>query len=176
VFVSTVPDSDISVVSVLGPTPKSGLGLQAANIVRGDLNAPVVTRRLNAWVHDSIRPRISFGMPTAQQILQTRSGDCNELAQVFVALARARGLNARPVTGLLYVDGKFYYHAWAEVLLKDWVPVDPMLNQMPADAAHVRLMQGLALRTDLIRRWTDLDIRVVSVKEAPRKATETSHR
>jgi hypothetical protein len=176
VFVSTVPDSDISVVSVLGPTPKSGLGLQAANIVRGDLNAPVVTRRLNAWVHDSIRPRISFGMPTAQQILQTRSGDCNELAQVFVALARARGLNARPVTGLLYVDGKFYYHAWAEVLLKDWVPVDPMLNQMPADAAHVRLMQGLALRTDLIRRWTDLDIRVVSVKEAPRKLTETSHR
>ena len=119
---------------------------------------------------------MSFEMSTPQHVLLTRAGDCNELAQVFVALARARGLTARPVTGLLYVDGKFYYHAWAEVLLKDWVAVDPMLGQVPADAAHIRLMQGLALRTDLIRRWAGLDVNVVSVKETQRKPSETTHR
>ena len=80
------------------------------------------------------------------------------------------------MTGLLYIDGKFYYHAWAEVLLKDWVSVDPMLGQIPADAAHVRLMQGLTLRTDLVRRWTGMDVNVVSAKQTPRKPSETSHR
>jgi len=51
-----------------------------------------------------------------------------------------------------------------------------MLGQVPADAAHIRLMPGLALRTDMVRRWTGIDIDVVSVKEAPRKLNEMSHR
>jgi hypothetical protein len=37
-------------------------------------------------------------------------------------------------------------------------------------------MQGLALRTDLIRRWAGLDVNVVSVKETQRKPSETTHR
>jgi hypothetical protein len=176
VFAATADDSMLASAAILGPPSKAGIGPTAAAISGGSVEPEVVTKRLLAWVHDSIRPRASFGFPTVPQILRTRTGDCNELAQLFVALARARGLSARPVTGLLYVDGKFYYHAWAEVLLKDWVPVDPMLGQAPADAAHIRLMQGLALRTDLMRRWAGLDVDVVSVKESPRKRSEMSHR
>ena len=175
IFSSRAADSVLALSTSLGPPSKIGLAPLAATIARGSVEPEVVTKRLVAWVRDSIRPHVSFEMSTPQHILLTRAGDCNELAQVFVALARARGLMARPVTGLLYVDGKFYYHAWAEVLLKDWVPVDPMLGQAPADAAHIRLMQGLALRTDLIRRWAGLDVNVVSVKETPRKS-ETTHR
>jgi len=178
VFAATADDNTLTSTATLGPPSKIGLAPQAAAITRGSLEPQVVTKRLIAWVRDSIRPHVSFEMSTPQHVLLTRAGDCNELAQVFVALARARGLTARPVSGLLYVDGKFYYHAWAEVLLKDWVPVDPMLGQAPADAAHIRLMQGLALRTDLIRRWAGLDVNVVSVKEIPRKPlpSETTHR
>jgi transglutaminase-like putative cysteine protease len=176
IFVATTPDSLVPSTTTLGPASNSAFALRAANIARGSVDRPVVAKRLAAWVRDSIRPHVAVGMPTAQQILDARTGDCNELAQLFVALARSRGLSARPVTGLLYVDGRFYYHAWAEVLLKDWVPVDPMLGQMPADAAHIRLMQGLALRTDLIRRWAGMDVNVVSLKETPRKPSETSHR
>jgi len=176
VFAATSADSMLASTARLGPPSNAGIGATAATIGRGSVEPEVVTKRLLTWVHDSIRARPSFGFPTAPQILRTRTGDCNELAQLFVALARARGLSARPVTGLLYVDGKFYYHAWAEVLLKDWVPVDPMLGEAPADASHIRLMQGLALRTDLIRRWAGLDVSVVSVKETPRKLSETSHR
>jgi len=175
IFASTADENVLSVATTLGPPSKIGLAPLAATITRGSIEPEVVTKRLIAWVRDSIRPHVSFEMSTPQHVLLTRAGDCNELTQLFVALARARGLTARPVTGLLYVDGKFYYHAWAEVLLKDWVPVDPMLGQAPADAAHIRLMQGLALRTDLIRRWAGLDVNVVSVKETPRKS-ETTHR
>jgi len=178
VFASTADDDMLVSTATLGPPSKIGLGPQAAAITHESLEPQIVTRRLVAWVRDSIRPHVSFEMSTPQHVLLTRAGDCNELTQVFVALARARGLTARPVSGLLYVDGKFYYHAWAEVLLKDWVPVDPMLGQAPADAAHIRLMQGLALRTDLIRRWAGLDVNVVSVKETQRKPppSETTHR
>jgi len=50
---------------------------------------------------------------------------CNEAATLFVALARSTGLPARTVAGLIYMNGRFYYHAWAEVYLTDWVAVTP---------------------------------------------------
>ena len=102
----------------------------------------IVARRLLAWVHDSVRKRVTFGVPSARQVLRTRSGDCNEHTQLFVALARARGIPARVATGLVHIDGKFYYHAWPEIRLRDWVAVDPTLGQFPADAAHLRFATG----------------------------------
>jgi transglutaminase-like putative cysteine protease len=90
--------------------------------------------------------------------LEARAGDCNELTVLFVALARAAGRPARPVAGLLRRDGRFYYHAWAEVYLGDWVPVDPMFGQLPADAGRLRLAEGLARRVDLLRRIGNLTL------------------
>lgn len=102
----------------------------------------IVARRLLTWVHDSLRKRVTFGVPSARQVLRARSGDCNEHTQLFVALARARGIPARIATGLVHIDGKFYYHAWPEIWLRDWVAVDPTLGQFPADAAHLRFATG----------------------------------
>ena len=56
------------------------------------------------------------------------AGDCNEHTVLFVALARALGLPARTAVGLVYLDGSFYYHAWPEVWLGEWVAVDPDLR------------------------------------------------
>ena len=84
-------------------------------------------------------------------MLENRTGDCNEFTTLYVALARAAGLPARTVAGLLYVNGRFYYHAWPEVYLGDWVAIDPLFDQFPADAAHVRLaVGGLARQVELV--------------------------
>jgi hypothetical protein len=124
----------------------------------------VIVERLNAWVHDSIADRVTFGVPNALSVLKTRSGDCNEHTQLFVALSRAAGVPARIAAGLAYVDGKFYYHAWPEVFLDDWVPIDPTFGQFPADAAHLRLVVGgLARQTELLRLMGNLRIDVLSV-------------
>jgi transglutaminase-like putative cysteine protease len=89
----------------------------------------------------------------ARDVLVRRSGDCNAHTVLFVALARALGLPARPVAGLLLANGRYYYHAWAEVYLGDWVAVDPTLDQFPADVAHLRLVvDGLARPTELAPR------------------------
>jgi Transglutaminase-like superfamily len=148
--------------------------VQLARRLRGPERDPrVVAERINTWVHDSIADRITFGVPNALQVLKTRSGDCNEHTQLFVALARAAGLPARVAAGLAYVDGKFYYHAWPEVFLDNWVPVDPTFGQFPADAAHLRFtVGGLARQTELLRLMGNLRIDVLSVNgSAARRAS-----
>lgn len=143
--------------------------VKLARTIKGsETNARVVAERLNRWVHDSLKKQITFGIPSALQVLETRSGDCNEHTQLFVALARAVGLPARIAAGLAFVDGKFFYHAWPEILLDDWVAVDPTFGQFPADAAHLRfVIGGVARQTELVRLMGNLKIDVLSVNDAP---------
>ncbi len=130
----------------------------------------IVADRLNTWVYDSVKPRITFGVPSALEVLRTRIGDCNEHAQLYVAMARAIGLPARIAAGLAYVDGKFYYHAWPEVFIGDWVGVDPTFNQFPADAAHLRfIVGGLARQAELLRLMGNLKIDVLDANGTPRR-------
>ncbi len=129
-----------------------------------------VAELLNTWVHTSVKDRITFGPPDALKVLETLSGDCNEHTQLYVALARSLGIPARIAAGLAYVDGKFYYHAWPEVYLRDWVAVDPTFGQFPADAAHLRfIVGGLGRQTELLRLMGNLKIDVVSVNGVTKK-------
>jgi transglutaminase-like putative cysteine protease len=105
---------------------------------------------------------ITFSVPNAVQVLETRRGDCNEHTVLFVALARALGLPARTAVGLVYLDGAFYYHAWPEVWLGQWVAVDPTFGQVPADAAHIRfVIGGLAQQVEIVRLIGNLNIQVL---------------
>ena len=53
-------------------------------------------------------------------------------------------------------DGKFYYHAWPEVLLRDWVAVDPTFGQFPAD--HLEPGTVELSRKSLIRLTIGLQV------------------
>ncbi len=138
---------------------------QAIRIVGLERDPRAVAEKLTRWVHDSLTKEVVFSVPNALQILRTRRGDCNEHTQLYVALARAVGLPARIATGLAYVRGKFYYHAWPEVWLGDWVAVDPTFGQFPADAAHLRFqIGGLVQQAELLRLIGNLRIDVVEAK------------
>jgi hypothetical protein len=135
---------------------------KAFKITGLERDARKVAEKLNRWVYDSLAKEITFSVPSAVQVLRTRRGDCNEHTQLYVALARATGIPARIATGLAYVRGKFYYHAWPEVWLDDWVPVDPTFGQFPADAAHLRfVVGGLSRQTELLRLIGNLEIQVI---------------
>ncbi len=122
---------------------------QARQLIGRERIAGRAAEKLLAWT-GSLRRSSTPRVPSAVRALEARAGDCNELTVLFVALARAAGLPARPVAGLLLRDGRFYYHAWAEVYLGDWIAVDPMLGKI-ADATRVRLTTGLARHVDLLR-------------------------
>ena len=63
---------------------------------------------------------------------------------MFVALARAAGIPARVVNGLVYSSEfkGFAYHAWPEVYVNEWRALDPTLGQTTADATHIKLVKG----------------------------------
>lgn len=138
----------------------------AGEIVGGTKDPLVAAERLSSWVYENLEKRVTVSVPSARQVLDARRGDCNEHTVLFVALARAAGLPARPVAGLVYVNGRFYYHAWPEVWLGRWVPADPTLGQFPADASHIRfVVGGLARQVELVRLVGSLELDVIDVEE-----------
>lgn len=116
-----------------------------ASAIAGSVAEPSAKAALlQRWVFQSLDQEVGKESASALAILKQRAGDCTELARLFVALARASGLPAREVGGLIYAnDGApcYGWHAWAEV--HDgvrWLGVDPTWNQAGLDAGHL-LMQ-----------------------------------
>jgi transglutaminase-like putative cysteine protease len=87
----------------------------------------------------------------------------------MVALARAVGIPARQVYGLVYAryaDGAdaLYWHAWAEVRSAgEWIAIDPIFGQPVADATHVALGRGA--QEDAVGLLGALEVKGVEVKE-----------
>ena len=86
------------------------------------------------------KPVIS--LPDALSTLENRMGDCNEHAALMAAFARAAGIPAKIEAGLVYLNGRFYYHAWNLLYIGRWITVDSLLGQIPADVSHIRLSSG----------------------------------
>jgi transglutaminase-like putative cysteine protease len=138
---------------------------KAVAIVGLERDPRAIAEKLNRWVYDSLKKEVTFSIPNALDVLRARKGDCNEHTQLYVALARSLKIPARIATGLAYVRGKFYYHAWPEVFLGDWVAVDPTFGQFPADAAHLRFaIGGLTQQAELVRLVGNLKIDVLEAK------------
>lgn len=83
---------------------------------------------------------------TAVDVLRAGQAECQGHAYLLAALARAMGLPARVVNGIVYSlehDG-FLYHSWNEVWLPEegWRAVDATFGQPVADATHVKLIEG----------------------------------
>ncbi len=83
---------------------------------------------------------------TAVEVLRAGQAECQGHAYLLAALARAMGLPARVVNGIVYSPqhGGFLYHSWNEVWLPEegWRPVDATFGQRLADATHVKLIEG----------------------------------
>jgi len=138
---------------------------QAKQILAGESNAREAAHKLNQWVFESVQKLPVVSIPSALEVLQSRAGDCNEHTALFTALARASGIPTRMAAGIVYMDNGFYYHAWPEVWLDGWVPVDPTFNQFPADATHIRFVTGnLDKQSEILRLVGKLRVEVVEYK------------
>jgi hypothetical protein len=145
---------------------------EAGRAVQGAADARQRADRLVRHVHALLRKKPTVSLPSALEVLRTRVGDCNEHTALLVALARAAGLPARVAVGLVYMQGAFYYHAWAELFVEvgrgkgRWLPADPTLNQFPADLTHVRLTRGgLDRQAVLTRVMGRLEMTILELKQ-----------
>jgi len=114
----------------------------ARDIVGKTNNPSVAARKFLEWVYENVEKKPVISVPSALEVLKTKVGDCNEHAVLFVALLRAVGIPARQCVGLVYVNNRFYYHAWTEAFLGSWISMDATLNQLPADVTHIKLLHG----------------------------------
>ena len=92
-----------------------------------------------SWIQENIEKRPVLSLPDALSTLKNRVGDCNEHAMLFSALTRALGIPSKIETGLVYLNGRFYYHAWNAVYLDRWITADSLFGQLPAGAEVQRL-------------------------------------
>ena len=147
---------------------------EAQNAVRNIAGDRARAERLTRHVNAILEKKPTVSIPSAREVLRTRVGDCNEHTVLFVAMARAIGIPARIAVGLVSVHGAFYYHAWPEVYLSDgqtrgmWLPVDPTLNEFPADATHLRLARGgLDQQAQILPLIGRLRIEILDLETAP---------
>lgn len=114
----------------------------ARDIVGGERNSWTAAVTIGRWVHRHLGKALVPDIPVASTVLQRASGDCNEHAALFIALARAAGIPSQMCAGLVYMHDGFYYHAWPKVFVGRWVHLDPTIDQSVADATHLELVSG----------------------------------
>lgn len=138
------------------------------------------------YVNAVIDKKPTMSLPSAVEVLRTKVGDCNEHTALYVAMARAAGIPARVAIGLVSLRGAFYYHAWPEVFVGDakstvdgktgvWLPVDPTLNQFPADVSHIRLVRGgLERQAAILPLLGQAKIRILEMVDGPAQSNTTA--
>ena len=138
---------------------------RTAKILSGEKEAREAAKKLNGWVYSAIQKRPVVSIPSALEVLAQRVGDCNEHTTLYTALARAAGIPTRMAAGIVYMEKGFYYHAWPEVWLGEWVAIDPTFNQFPADATHIRFVSGsLDKQSEILRLVGKLKVEVLEYK------------
>jgi transglutaminase-like putative cysteine protease len=121
------------------------------------------------FVNHRLEKAYGVSRDRASEVLALGKGDCTEHALLFTALARAAGIPARQVHGLVfarYDDGvpALYWHAWVEVKSgEEWIALDPTFDQPVADPTHVVLGRGT--QVDTVGLLGALE--VVSAEERP---------
>ncbi len=146
-----LPDADLAAYLAPEPLIESDapeIAAEALRAVEGVSGSRARAERLTRYVNALLDKKPTVSLPSAREVLRTKVGDCNEHTALYVAMARSIGIPARIAVGLVYIHGAFYYHAWPEVYVDGaagrglWLPVDPTLNEFPADTTHVRLARG----------------------------------
>ncbi len=123
----------------------SKLIAKAKEIVGNETDSLAASTKLSKWVHENMHSTFSARLTNAIEVLEHLEGDCTEHSILFIGLARAAGLPAREVAGVVYVEGVkpgFYFHQWAKVWVGKWIDVDPTFDQPLVDATHIKLAEG----------------------------------
>jgi len=117
--------------------------IKLATDITDETDSPLEkARKMMRWIEKNIKKRPVLSLPDAISTLENRMGDCNEHAVLFAALARAVHIPAKVEAGVVYLNGRFYYHAWNLIHVGRWITADALFKQIPADVTHIRLASG----------------------------------
>jgi hypothetical protein len=143
----------------------------AAQAIGDAVTAEDKVRRIVDFANRFVQPSLAVALPTIHELMDKKQGDCKSYALLVTNLARAAGVPAREVSGLLYIgdDQKaFGGHAWNEVVLGGvWVPVDASLRETEIDATHVSFGTDFKAAKNLLTSLGKLSFQVIEARSAP---------
>jgi hypothetical protein len=139
---------------------------RAGEVVGDEKNAYLAVSRLRTWVNANMQSKGNIGIVRSSvDILHAKTGVCRDYAVLFTALARAAGVPTKLVAGLVFFKDGFYYHAWAESFVGEWIPVDPTLPVELVDATHIKLAEGDATAMfDMVKTMGSIKAEVLGFK------------
>ncbi|MBU4245735.1 MAG: transglutaminase-like domain-containing protein, partial [Nanoarchaeota archaeon] len=116
----------------------------ARNLTRGASTDFDKAARIAIWVHSNVNYTLDLDdvAKDAVWVLDNKIGTCDEFSTLFIAMARSVGIPAKYVSGWVYGSIGWQKHAWAEVYVGKWVPVDATwLEVGNLDAIHIKFME-----------------------------------
>jgi transglutaminase-like putative cysteine protease len=134
--------------------------IDLANQLAGDETNPyLLVKKYYDYVIDNVKYKIlNKGLNGAKYLLTNGVGECGDYSSLIIAMARSKGIPARPVVGYWAVSGNDQTHVWAEFYLEGtgWIPVDATIGQQSKekrayyfgnmDAQRVILSKGFNTR------------------------------
>lgn len=124
---------------------------KAAEIAAKADGALTQVRLLLEWMRNNVEQE-PVDVFSALDVLETGKAECQGHAFLFAAFARSLGIPTRVVNGVVFSEQHqgFLYHTWVESRIGGrWTAVDPTFGQVPADATHIKFIEGENL-SDLI--------------------------
>lgn len=133
----TKPDLNI-------PSESPEFRTMAASVVSSAKTVGDAVERVHRHVFRAMRPNAGIGvLRDASEVWKSKEGVCRDYAILACTLLRAAQVPARLVSGLVLMDGRYYYHAWVEVWDGgNWIGVDATRPEPHVGAGHLKLAQG----------------------------------
>ncbi len=116
----------------------------ATKTLAGAKTVREAAKRVRKAVFSFMKPNAGIGvLRDAGEVFKTKEGVCRDYAVVTAAILRAGGVPTRLTSGLILMEGRYYYHAWVEVWdTKNWVGVDSTRPTDGVGADHIKLAHG----------------------------------
>lgn len=136
---------------------------KAAEIVGDEKSAYKAAMKIRSWVAANMKQQTDMGViRPATDVMKQKSGVCRDYAVLSASLARAAGIPTKVVAGLVYVNGSFYYHAWTESYVGEWVAFDATRPKTFVDATHIKLAEGDATDMfEMVRAFGTLKAEII---------------
>lgn len=104
------------------------------------------------FVNKKLKKKVFSGLVTPSQILKNSYGDCTEHSQLFASLLISKNVRVNVVSGLVFSEGQFFYHAWNNVFYKGKIySIDPTFKQFEVDPSHIEISIGFPPQEVLLK-------------------------
>jgi len=138
----------------------------ARSIVGSEKTIWGTAEKIRKHVFSIMTPNAGIGvLRDATEVLQTKEGVCRDYAILTATLMRAANLPCKLASGLVYMDGAFFYHAWVEVFDgRQWFGMDSTTPESFFSATHFKLAEGHVEEAFQFRVLQGASIKVLEVK------------